>query len=223
MRILLLQCDVGKGALLQRGIESRGHTVEVAPSSAVRRLVFERYYDLVIIGADVEEATSFSVLEFIRSRKDYPVLMLAMSGGLARRLRGLQLGAYDHLQVPVPFSRFMAVIDSVPVRCTRESGLLKLGDLEVDLGKQLCARGHARLILSRTEYGFLRTLVLHSGKIVSRETLAAILKDAAKARNSNYIDVVIYRLRNKLDGPFDEPLLHTVRGQGFVLESRQAK
>ncbi|CFT97382.1 two-component response regulator [Bordetella pertussis] len=164
----------------------------------------------------------FAVLAALRAAaRNTPVLMLTARDRVEDRVRGLEGGADDYLVKPFAFSELLARVHALQRRGrSQESTLLRLADLELDLASRKAQRGGRRLDLTAKEFSLLALLLRRQGQILSRTTLAEQVWDMNFDSDTNVIDVAIRRLRGKLDDPYDAKLLHTVRGMGYVLESR---
>jgi len=137
------------------------------------------------------------------------------------RVRGLEGGADDYLVKPFAFSELLARVQALLRRGrAQEPTLLRLADLELDLASRRAQRGGRRLDLTAKEFSLLALLLRRQGQVLSRTTLAEQVWDMNFDSDTNVIDVAVRRLRSKLDDPYEAKLLHTVRGMGYVLESR---
>jgi DNA-binding response OmpR family regulator len=135
----------------------------------------------------------------------------------------LEGGADDYLVKPFAFSELLARVQALLRRGrSQEPTLLRLADLELDLARRRAQRGGRRLDLTAKEFNLLALLLRRQGQVLSRTTLAEQVWDMNFDSDTNVIDVAVRRLRSKLDDPYDTKLLHTVRGMGYVLESRPA-
>jgi two-component system copper resistance phosphate regulon response regulator CusR len=143
------------------------------------------------------------------------------------RVRGLRNGADDYLTKPFAFSELTARIEvllrrAAPPRSdAAEPTVLRLADLEMDLLRRKAVRAGQRLDLTAKEFTLLALLLRRQGEVLSRTELAAQVWDMNFDSETNVVEVAIRRLRSKIDAPFERPLLHTVRGMGYVLEARQ--
>jgi len=172
--------------------------------------------DVMLTGVD-----GFGILASVRAQKDTPILMLTARDAVEDRVRGLEGGADDYLVKPFAFSELLARVQALLRRGrTQEPTLLRLADLELDLARRRAQRGGRRLDLTAKEFSLLALLLRRQGQVLSRTTLAEQVWDMNFDSDTNVIDVAVRRLRSKLDDPFDAKLLHTVRGMGYVLESR---
>ena len=152
-----------------------------------------------------------------------PILMLTARDKLEDRVRGLQSGADDYLIKPFAFSELLARIHALLRRGTSAhagSTLLELGSLQLNLERRKAERDGRRLDLTAKEFSLLTLLMRRQGQVLSRTELAEQVWDMNFDSDTNVVEVAVRRLRAKLDDPFGEPLLHTVRGMGYVLERR---
>jgi two-component system copper resistance phosphate regulon response regulator CusR len=150
-----------------------------------------------------------------------PVLVLTARDAVNDRVKGLELGADDYLAKPFAFSELLARIRAVlrrgPVRLPES---IAIGDLTIDLLGQKVYRGQRRLDLTPKEFALLSLFARRSGEVLSRTLIAEKVWDMNFDSETNVVDVHVRRLRTKLDEPFAQKLLHTVRGVGYVLEAR---
>src|SRR5690606_26214188 len=157
----------------------------------------------------------------VRAQKNTPILMLTARDAVEDRVRGLEGGADDYLVKPFAFSELLARVQALLRRGRmQEPTVLKLADLELDLTRRRAQRAGRRLDLTAKEFSLLALLLRRQGQVLSRTTLAEQVWDMNFDSDTNVIDVAVRRLRGKLDDPYDTKLLHTVRGMGYVLESR---
>ncbi|MGJ7575587.1 winged helix-turn-helix domain-containing protein [Variovorax sp. RB2P76] len=165
--------------------------------------------------------TDFSTLKAIRRVKSVPILMLMARDKVKDRLEGLQQGADDYLVKPFALADLHARVQTLLARRRQQhSSYFRLADLEVDLTGRKCARNRTLLDLTATEFRLLAVLLRRRGQILSRIVLIDEVWGGRLDGEANVVEVAIGRLRNKVDGPFELKLLHTVRGAGYVLEDR---
>lgn len=224
MRILIVEDEAKTAAYLKRGLGENGFVADVAADGTDGlHLALTHPYDLVILDVMLPGRDGFGVLHELRSRQPTPVLMLTARGSVADRVRGLELGADDYLVKPFAFSELLARVRSVlrrgPVRVAE---VLTVADLRVDLPRQRAERAGQRLPLTPKEFALLALLARRAGEVLSRTLIAEQVWDMNFDSDTNVVDVHVRRLRAKLDEPFSTPLLHTVRGVGYVLEARDA-
>ena len=167
----------------------------------------------------------FSLLTAFRKTKQTPVLMLTARVSVEDRVLGLQTGADDYLLKPFAFSELTARIQVLLRRArgtqeTKDPTVLRLADLEVDLMRRKAIRAGQRLDLTAKEFLLLTLFLRRHGEVLSRTEIAAQVWDMNFDSETNVVEVAVRRLRSKIDDLFEKPLLHTIRGMGYVMEER---
>jgi len=221
MRILVVEDDRKLAHYLKRGLAEQGHVVDVE-LNGIDGLHFalENQYDLLILDLRLPGIDGFELLMALRVHKQTPVIVLTALDRVEDRVRGLQAGADDYLTKPFAFSELLARIHAVTRRGGQAGAPMSVGDLELDSVGRRVRRGGRQLELTAREFALLYVLLRHRGEVLSRTELAAQVWDTEFTGDSNVVEVAIRRLRSKLDDPYAEKLLHTVRGAGYVLELR---
>ena len=224
MRILVVEDEPKLGDYLHKGLTESGFTVDVARTGIDgRALALQGDYDAMVLDVMLPGIDGFAVLEAVRKSKSMPVLMLTARDEVADRVRGLQGGADDYLSKPFAFSELLARIQALLRRGKlHEVTNYTLGDLTLDLGTRRASRAGQRLDLTAKEFSLLALLMRRQGQVLSRTLLAEQVWDMNFNSETNVVDVAIRRLRVKIDDPFQTKLLHTVRGMGYLLESRES-
>ncbi len=225
MRLLVIEDEVKLAQYLHKGLSENGHVVDLAHDGIDgRRLATGGEYDLVLLDIMLPGVDGFGVLRAMRSEgRATPVLMLTARDKVEDRVRGLEQGADDYLVKPFAFSELLARITALGRRGAPTAAVptqLSLADLEMDLVSRRALRAQQRLDLTAKEFNLLALLLRRRGQILSRTTLAEQVWDMNFDSDTNVVEVAVRRLRSKLDDPFDNKLLHTVRGMGYVLEDR---
>ena len=222
MRILIVEDEPKTAAYLKKGLDENGFVADIAGDGETGlHLASSRIYDLVVLDAMLPGRDGWSVLQEMQREPHTPVLMLTARGSVADRVRGLEAGADDYLVKPFAFSELLARIRNVLRRAPlRQPDVLQIGDLTVDLTRQRAERNGRRLDLTPKEFKLLALLARRCGEVLSRTLIAEQVWDMNFDSDTNVVDVHVRRLRTKLDEPFPSPLLHTVRGVGYVLEAR---
>ena len=227
MKLLVVEDEVKLAEYLRKGLSEEGYTVDVAHTGIYGlHMATEVDYDLLILDGMLPGIDGLAVLAALRQSKQTPVLMLTARGQVEDRVRGLQSGADDYLVKPFAFSELVARIQVLlrragSVKSHGEPTLLKLADLELDLIRRKVTRAGQRLDLTAKEFNLLSLLLRRQAEVLSRTELAEQVWDMNFDSDTNVVEVAVRRLRSKLDQPFERPLLHTVRGMGYVLEARE--
>ena len=224
MRILVIEDEPKLADYLKKGLSEQSHVVDLARDGVNGlHLALEGVYDLIVLDVMLPGVDGFGILASVREQKDSPILMLTARDAVEDRVRGLEGGADDYLVKPFAFSELLARVQALLRRGrSQEPTVLRLADLELDLARRRAQRGGRRLDLTAKEFSLLALLLRRQGQVLSRTTLAEQVWDMNFDSDTNVIDVAVRRLRGKLDDPYDTKLLHTVRGMGYVLESRPA-
>lgn len=226
MRILVIEDEQKLGKALQEGLQAEQYGVALAYTGEEGfYLVQTEAFDLVILDVMLPGRNGFEILTTMRQHGlKTPVLMLTARDAIEDRVRGLDTGADDYLLKPFAFSELLARIRALCRRGVPEtSPRLRIADLEVDIVGRSVTRGGQMLELTAREFELLEYLLRHQGHVVSREMLT---REVWKEGNrhtplDNVIDVHVARLRRKVDDQFDQKLVHTVRGVGFVVREEQ--
>lgn len=232
MKILVVEDEIKLADYLAKGLAEEGFVVDVAHNGVDGlHLASELDYDLIALDGMLPGIDGLAVLAALRQTKQTPVLMLTARGQVEDRVRGLQEGADDYLVKPFAFSELVARLHVLLRRSNGASGTsapqaaaeattLRLEDLELDLIRRRATRAGQRLELTAKEFSLLSLLLRRQGEVLSRTELASQVWDMNFDSETNVVEVAVRRLRVKLDLPFGRTLLHTVRGMGYVLESR---
>ncbi len=228
MKLLVVEDEAKLADYLKKGLTEEGFVVDVARNGIDGlHLATEGDYDLVLLDGMLPGIDGMAMLAALRQSRQTPVLMLSARTQIEDRVKGLQSGADDYLVKPFAFSELLARIHVLlrrgnASRASVEATVLKLADLELDLIRRKAARGGQRLDLTAKEFNLLSLLLRRAGEVLSRTELAEQVWDMNFDSETNVVEVAVRRLRTKLDQPFERPLLHTVRGMGYVLEAREA-
>ena len=223
MKILVVEDEPKTSAYLKRGLEENGFVVDVAETGEDGGSLAETQpYDLIVLDVQLPGRDGWNVVTELRRRGiETPVLFLTARDAVRDRVRGLELGADDYLVKPFAFSELLARIRSLLRRGpVRQSTVLRLEDLEVDLARHRAERAGRTLDLTPKEFQLLSFLLQRCGEVLSRTLIAEQVWDINFDSDSNLVEVHMRRLRSKVDEPFERKLIHTVRGVGYVLEKR---
>src|SRR5215469_9435033 len=222
LRILVVEDEMKVARAVREGLMREQYDVVLAPNGEEGFfLVNAEEFDLVILDLMLPGRDGLQVLSTLRKRGlQTPVLILTARDAIEDRVKGLDSGADDYLVKPFAFPELLARVRARLRRArTEPTPHLRLSDLEMDVTMHKTWRNGRPLDLTAREFELLEYLLRHKGEVVSREMLARdVWKETSRATTlDNVIDVHINRLRHKVDEPFDQKLIHTVRGVGFVL------
>jgi two-component system, OmpR family, copper resistance phosphate regulon response regulator CusR len=222
MRILIVEDEPKTAAYVCKGLMEQAYIVDIATDGVEGlHLATSGNYDLILLDVMLPGADGWTVLEALRRERQTPVLFLSARDEVADRVKGLELGADDYLVKPFAFSELLARIRTLLRRGqTPIEQRIKLADLDVDLVRRRVSRGGERIDLTAKEYALLDYFVRHIGEVMSRTLIAEHVWDMNFDSDTNVVDVAVRRLRAKLDDPFETKLIHTIRGVGYVFDSR---
>ena len=224
MRILIIEDEPKTAAFVKRGFIEEGFIVDVAADGlAGLDLALEGPCDIVILDVMLPVQDGWFVLsELKKARPLLPVILLTALDAIASRVKGLDLGADDYLVKPFAFSELHARVRNALRRGPlRQAEVLCLDDLNMDLVRHKTTRAGQSLDLAPQEYRLLEYMLRHHGEVLTRTRLAEQIWDINFDGDSNVVDVAVRRLRRKVDDPSIRKLIHTLRGVGYVLESRE--
>jgi two-component system OmpR family response regulator len=222
MRILVVEDDVKLSRAMARGLRHEGHAVDTAADGDAALMQAAVYdYDAVILDIMIPARDGFEVCRTLRERGCWaPVLMLTARRGVDDRIRGLDAGADDYLAKPFDFGELLARLRALLRRAPAERpARLEAGDLVVDPATHVVERGGTAVTLTAREFRVLEYLARRAGEVVTRTDLLEHVWDQNYPGSTNIVDVYIGYLRKKLEQPFGRPLIRTVRGVGFQLDT----
>jgi two-component system OmpR family response regulator len=222
MRILVIEDDNKIGSFIQKGFREAGFTVDLADDGSTGLSLFlENRYDAAVVDIMLPSPDGLTIIETIRQQGIHtPVLILSAKRSVDDRIKGLQRGSDDYLVKPFSFGELLARIQALIRRDSRaiDSHSLSVSDLEIDLLSREVTRGGQRIDLPAKEFTLLEYLMRNQGRIVSKTAILENVYDYSFDPQTNVVDVLVCRLRNKMDNDFSSKLIHTVRGMGYVLK-----
>ena len=222
MRLLLAEDETHAGSYLVKGLGENGFVVDwVRSGDDALHAALNGNYDLIVLDVGLPGIDGWEVLRLLRTQRRTPAMFLTAHDRVEDRVKGLELGADDYLVKPFAFSEFLARVRALLRRGSgSDSDVLQLADLVVHQLKRRVERAGQRIDLTAKEYALLTLLLRRTGEILSRTLIAEQVWDMNFDSDTNVVEVAVRRLRAKIDDPFSEKLIHTVRGFGYVMERR---
>jgi two-component system copper resistance phosphate regulon response regulator CusR len=220
-RILVIDDDPKIREVLQDGLTQMGMEIETAADglSGLERLQAGSF-DMILLDVMLPDIQGWDLLTRLRQLGIHtPVILVTARDAVDERIKGLLLGGDDYVVKPFVFNELVARIQAV-LRRKHQNMEWRVGDLVLDHLQGRVRRGRSELDLTRVELGLLRRLMERRGHVVSREDLLKSVWGIDFNPGTNLVEVHIRRLRHKVDRPFGRPLIHTMRGQGYVIEDR---
>lgn len=221
MRILVIEDEVKIAQFIKRGLKEEGYTVDVAADGEEGASLLKAHdYVLIVLDLMLPKIDGLTLCRNLRREgRQIPIIMLTAKDTVKDKVKGLDSGADDYLPKPFAFEELLARIrvllrkqDAAPVT------QLKVNDLSIDLLTHRVLRCGKELDLTVKEFALLEYLMRNAGNIVTRTMISEHVWDIHFDTMTNVIDVYINYLRNKIDTGFDEKMIHTVRGKGYLLK-----
>ena len=222
MRILVIEDEKKTAAFLAKGLREAGFVVETAQDgeSGVE-LALNSSWDLLIVDVMLPKKDGWSVVSDLRGGGvETPVLLLTARDSVPDRVKGLNLGADDYMVKPFAFSELIARVRSLLRRVpSRQPDQLRIEDLDIDMRRHRALRAGTPLNLTAKEFLLLAHLARTPGEVISRTEIVEQVWGLNFDSGTNVVDVMVRRLRAKVDDPFPKKLIHTIRGVGYVLKA----
>ena len=222
MKILVVEDDRIVGQYVKRGLEEQGYHADLVEDGLeALRFISGGHYDLVILDLRLPGMTGYEVLRTVRDRGiTTPILVLTAQDAVDHKVQALRAGADDYVTKPFAFEELLARVEAIGRRpAALKSTALTIGDLVLDTTTREVRRAGRLLDLTPKEFTVLEYLMRHPGRVMSRTLITEYAWDYHFDPGTNIVDVVINRLRKKIDQGQDRKILHTVRGVGYVVKA----
>lgn len=223
MRVLVVEDEARIADYLRKGLAESGFVVDTATTGTDGiHLAREAAYDVILLDVMLPGEDGWSVIRAVREHSQTPVIFLTARDDVADRVKGFELGADDYLVKPFAFAELLARMR----RCLRqavgrEAERLCVAGIEIDMLGRRVYRGGLKVDLTAQEFSLLALLARRAGEVMSRSLIASLVWDNNFDTDTNVVDVAIRRLRAKIDDPFPNKIIHTVRGMGYVLDAER--
>jgi DNA-binding response OmpR family regulator len=220
MRVLLVEDDPGLAAIIKSGFAENGVQVVTVPTYAEGKMKAALgSFDVLVLDVMLPGGSGFDLCRELRAKEvATPILMLTARDTVDDRVAGLEVGADDYLTKPFAFRELLARVRALGRRRGAPlPEILKVADLEVDLDAQRVRRAGKSIELTAKEFALLEFFVLHRGQVVDRAAITAHVWDENHDPFTNVLEVLVRRLRRKIDDPYASKLIQTVRGAGYRL------
>jgi two-component system OmpR family response regulator len=222
MRVLVVEDDATIGEFVRKGLEEAGFAADLLRDGreGLDRALAEPP-DVAIVDVMLPGLSGLALVEALRARGvRTPVLFLSARRSVDDRVRGLQAGGDDYLTKPFAFAELLARVQALVRRSTGRAEPTRLAafDIEMDLLSREVRRAGRRIELRPKEFALLEYLLRNAGRVVSKTMILAHVYDYSFDPGTNMVDVLVHRLRERIDRDFEPKLLHTVRGMGYVLK-----
>ena len=224
-KLLIVEDELKVASFIKKGLQTQNFEVIVAETGRdAKRFFDDGLYDLIILDIGLPDMSGLEVCEYIRKKNTkIPILMLTALGTVADKLSGFEVGTDDYMVKPFDFMELLVRVKALLKRTSeieQPSECLQEADLELDL-KEKVARRNGRVVeLTAKEFSLLEYLMINKGRVVSKVDIAEKVWDINFDTGTNFIEVYVNYLRNKIDKGFSTKLIHTIVGMGYMLKNK---
>jgi two-component system copper resistance phosphate regulon response regulator CusR len=224
MEILLIEDEPKVSSFISKGLQEFSYKVSVANDIAVAKALFnDQSFDLIIMDVMLPDGSGIELCRYIRKiNADIPILMLTALDNIDSKVTGLHAGADDYLVKPFHFNELLARIEALLRRIVKKSNeqILTFADLKLNTWDNTAERNNTQIILTAKEYALLKLFMQNPNKTLSRDYIAEQVWGIDFDTRTNFIDVYVNYLRNKIEKGFNGKLIHTIIGMGYILKEK---
>lgn len=224
-KILIVEDEVKVATFIKKGLQTQNFEAEVAETgNEAKRFFEEDSFDLIILDIGLPDMSGLEFCEYVRQKNTkIPILMLTALGSVADKLSGFEVGTDDYVVKPFDFMELLVRVKALlkrTIEIEQPSEKLKEADLELDLKEKVARREGKVVELTAKEFSLLEYLMLNKGRVVSKVDIAEKVWDINFDTGTNFIEVYVNYLRNKIDKGFSNKLIHTIVGMGYMLKNK---
>jgi two-component system, OmpR family, copper resistance phosphate regulon response regulator CusR len=224
-KILVVEDEAKVATFIKKGLQTQSFEAEIAfDGEEAKRLFSTHQFDLIILDLNLPDMSGLDVCKYIRTHNaQVPILMLTALGTVADKLSGFEVGTDDYMVKPFDFMELLVRVKALLKRTEavqQPIEKLQIADLELDLGEKVARRGGSVFDLTAREFNLLEYLMRNNGRVVSKVDIAEKVWDINFDTGTNFVEVYINYLRNKVDKNFPNKLIHTVVGMGYMMKSK---
>lgn len=224
-KILIVEDEVKVATFIKKGLQTQNFEAEIAETGGeAKRFFDENSFDLIILDIGLPDMSGLEVCEYIREKNTkIPILMLTALGSVADKLSGFEVGTDDYMVKPFDFMELLVRVKALlkrTIEIEQPSEKLQEADLELDLKEKVARRDGRVVELTAKEFSLLEYLMLNKGRVVSKVDIAEKVWDINFDTGTNFIEVYVNYLRNKIDKGFSNKLIHTIVGMGYMLKNK---
>ncbi len=224
-KILIVEDEVKVATFIKKGLQTQNFEAEVAETGIDAKMLFdEQNFDLIILDIGLPDMNGLEFCEYVRTKNiKIPILMLTALGSVADKLSGFEVGTDDYMVKPFDFMELLVRVKALLKRTAeieQPSERLQEADLELDLKEKVARRDGKVIELTAKEFSLLEYLMINKGRVVSKVDIAEKVWDINFDTGTNFIEVYVNYLRNKIDKGFSNKLIHTIVGMGYMLKNK---
>ncbi|WP_435353782.1 response regulator transcription factor [Emticicia sp. SJ17W-69] len=224
-KILIVEDESKVATFIKKGLQTQSFDAEIAETGSDAKLLYDtQVFDLIILDIGLPDMSGLDVCAYIRAKNTkIPILMLTALGTVADKLSGFEVGTDDYMVKPFDFMELLVRVKALlkrTVEVEQPSEKLQEADLELDLKEKVARRNGKVVELTAKEFSLLEYLMINKGRVVSKVDIAEKVWDINFDTGTNFIEVYVNYLRNKIDKGFSNKLIHTIVGMGYMLKNK---